>query len=104
MTPGLLPVVANAAADRSRVELAARGGLRKGGFSWGDELTPAGEAPLQYLAGKIPDLNTAEDGYPGTAPVHAFAPNGHGLFNVAGNVWEWCEDTFSPALPSGHGE
>jgi len=37
-----------------------------------------------------------EDGYPGTAPVHAFAPNGHGLFNVAGNVWEWCEDTFSP--------
>ena len=76
--------------------MAARGGLEQAAFPWGDELTPAGEHRCNIWQGKFPDLNTTEDGYLGTAPVHAFAANGHGLFNVAGNVWEWCEDTFSP--------
>ena len=77
-------------------ELAARGGLEQAAFPWGDELTPAGEHRCNIWQGKFPALNTTEDGYLGTAPVHAFAANGYGLFNVAGNVWEWCEDTFSP--------
>ena len=77
-------------------ELAARGGLEQATFPWGNELTPGGEHHCNIWQGNFPDLNTTEDGHAGTAPVHAFAPNGHGLFNVAGNVWEWCEDTFSP--------
>ena len=77
-------------------ELAARGGLEQATFPWGNELTPGSEHRCNIWQGNFPDHNTADDGYPGTAPVHAFAPNGHGLFNVAGNVWEWCADTFSP--------
>ncbi|MBI5128611.1 MAG: formylglycine-generating enzyme family protein [Rhodopseudomonas palustris] len=77
-------------------EFAARGGLDQATFAWGDELTPNGEHRCNIWQGRFPDLNTQDDGYLGTAPVHAFPPNGHGLYNVAGNVWEWCEDTFSP--------
>jgi sulfatase modifying factor 1 len=77
-------------------ELAARGGLEQAAFPWGDELTPVGEHRCNIWQGIFPNLNTTEDGYLGTAPVHAFAANGYGLFNVAGNVWEWCHDTFSP--------
>ena len=77
-------------------EMSARGGLEQAFFPWGDELTPAGEHYCNVWQGNFPDLNTMEDGYLGTAPVHAFRPNGYGLHNVAGNVWEWCEDTFSP--------
>jgi formylglycine-generating enzyme required for sulfatase activity len=46
--------------------------------------------------GSFPARNSEEDGYAGTAPVDAFSPNGFGLYNVAGNVWEWCADWFSP--------
>ncbi len=77
-------------------EMAARGGLEQAAFAWGDELTPDGEHRCNIWQGNFPDLNTMEDGYLGTAPVHAYKPNGYGLHNVAGNVWEWCEDTFSP--------
>lgn len=78
-------------------EVAARGGLEQAIFAWGDELTPSGVHRCNIWQGRFPDFNAAEDGYVGTAPVHAFEPNGSGLYNVAGNVWEWCEDYFSPA-------
>ncbi|TQM13761.1 formylglycine-generating enzyme required for sulfatase activity [Pseudonocardia kunmingensis] len=73
-------------------EYAARGGLSGARFAWGDELTPGGEHRCNIWQGRFPTRNTAEDGYAGTAPVDAFPPNGYGLHNVAGNVWEWCAD------------
>jgi len=77
-------------------EMAARGGLEQAIFPWGDELTQGGEHRCNIWQGQFPDINSADDGYSGTAPVHAFGANGFGLHNVAGNVWEWCADFFSP--------
>ncbi|HEX7056849.1 MAG TPA: formylglycine-generating enzyme family protein [Bacilli bacterium] len=77
-------------------EYAARGGLKQQTFPWGNELTPNGEHRCNVWQGDFPRENTREDGYLGTAPVNAFEPNGFGLYNVAGNVWEWCSDWFSP--------
>ncbi len=77
-------------------EMAARGGLEQVNYPWGDALLPNGEHRCNIWQGIFPGTNTAEDGYAGTAPVHAFRPNGYGLHNMAGNVWEWCEDYFSP--------
>jgi formylglycine-generating enzyme len=79
-------------------EYAARGGLEGRRLPWGDELTPGGEWRSNIWQGTFPALNTAEDGYVGTAPVDAFPPNGFGLHNVSGNVWEWCVDWFHPAF------
>ncbi len=76
-------------------EYAARGGLAGARYPWGDELTPDGEHRCNIWQGNFPFKNTGEDGYLGTAPVDTFQPNGHGLYNVAGNVWEWCADWFS---------
>ncbi|WP_408641927.1 formylglycine-generating enzyme family protein [Saccharopolyspora oryzae] len=73
-------------------EYAARGGLERKRFAWGDELAPGGEHRCNIWQGQFPVKNTVEDGYRGTAPVDAFPPNGFGLHNVAGNVWEWCAD------------
>ncbi|HEY3505655.1 MAG TPA: formylglycine-generating enzyme family protein [Actinocatenispora sp.] len=84
-------------------EYAARGGLDQARFPWGDELTPRGQHRCNVWQGDFPGRNTAEDGYVGTAPVKSFRPNGFGLYNVAGNVWEWCADWFGTdhlALPS----
>ena len=75
-------------------EFAARGGLEQKTYPWGDELTPGGEHRCNIWQGSFPDHNTAEDGYAGTAPAQSFAPNGYGLFNTSGNVWEWCSDWF----------
>jgi sulfatase modifying factor 1 len=77
-------------------EYAARGGLDQARYAWGDELTPGGEHRCNIWQGRFPVHDTAEDGFSGTAPVDAFAPNGFGLYNVAGNVWEWCADWFDP--------
>jgi formylglycine-generating enzyme required for sulfatase activity len=76
-------------------EYAARGGLEQRRFPWGDALTPGGEHRMNVWQGTFPTLNTAEDGYLATAPVDAFPPNAYGLYNMTGNVWEWCADWFS---------
>ena len=77
-------------------EHAARGGLEQRSYAWGDELTPGGRHYCNIWQGKFPDHDQAADGYAGTGPVRAFPANGYGLHNVAGNVWEWCADWFSP--------
>ncbi|SDC15406.1 Formylglycine-generating enzyme, required for sulfatase activity, contains SUMF1/FGE domain [Paenibacillus sp. UNCCL117] len=75
-------------------EYAARGGLEQKTYPWGDLLKQDGHHRCNIWQGKFPTVNHAEDGYVGTAPVDAYEPNGFGLYNVAGNVWEWCADWF----------
>ena len=77
-------------------EYAARGGLEGACYPWGDDLTPGGQHKCNIWQGVFPLKNTAEDGYIGTAPAKSFPPNGYGLYNTVGNVWEWCADWFSP--------
>ena len=81
-------------------EFAARGGLDQKRYPWGNELTPNGKHRCNIWQGEFPNVNTAADGYTGTAPADAYEPNGYGLFNTAGNVWEWCEDWFDTNHPS----
>ena len=76
-------------------EMAARGGLERTQFPWGNDLTPRGKHRCNIWQGEFPIVNTADDGYLGTAPVTAFAPNAYGLYNTSGNVWEWCSDWWS---------
>ena len=80
----------------AEVEYAARGGLEQKRYVWGDELMPNGKHMCNIFQGKFPEYNSGEDGYIGTAPVDAFEPNGYGLYNMAGNVWEWAFDWWSP--------
>lgn len=75
-------------------EYAARGGLVQARYPWGDELTPGGKHHCNIWQGRFPVHDTAEDGHSGTAPVDTYPPNGYGLYNMAGNVWEWCTDWF----------
>lgn len=76
-------------------EYAARGGLEQRRYPWGDELAPTGQHRCNIWQGEFPHHNTGDDGFLGTAPVKSFRPNGFGLYNAAGNVWEWCADWFS---------
>ncbi len=76
-------------------EMAARGGLDQATYPWGDQLTPRGEHRCNIWQGQFPFRNTAADGYHSTAPASSFQPNGSGLYNCAGNVWEWTADWFS---------
>jgi sulfatase modifying factor 1 len=75
-------------------EFAARGGLEGAEFVWGDEFMPQGRPQANTWQGEFPWQNTLEDGYEGTAPVGSYAPNGYGLYDMAGNTWEWTTDWF----------
>ena len=77
-------------------ERAARGGLEQARYAWGDDLTPGGEHRANIWQGTFPTNNTGDDGWAGTCPVDTYAPNGFGLYNMAGNVWEWTSGAFSP--------
>ena len=77
-------------------EYAARGGLDQKRYAWGNDLEPHGQHLCNIWQGTFPTVDSAKDGHRGTAPVRSFAPNGYGLYEVAGNVWEWCADWFLP--------
>ncbi len=77
-------------------EFAARGGLSGQLYAWGDDLKPGDKWPANIYEGKFPINDTGEDGFKGIAPVAQFPPNGYGLYDVAGNVWEWCSDWYRP--------
>jgi len=82
-------------------EYAARGGHDQRRYPWGDELTPGGRHMANIWQGLFPVKNSMDDGYAGTAPVDAFPPNDFGLHNMAGNVWEWCNDGWGVAHGAG---
>ena len=75
-------------------EFAARGGLDGAEYAWGDEMTPGGRWMANTWQGDFPNQNTRADGYDGTAPVGRYPPNGYGLLDMIGNVWEWTTDWY----------
>lgn len=77
-------------------EYAARGGIAGAVYPWGNESVDAGGWRANIWQGTFPAINSAEDGFVTTAPVRSFAPNGYGLWQCVGNVWEWCADVFHP--------
>ena len=76
-------------------EYAARGGLLKNVYTWGNEKVDEGKMHCNYFQGNFPYKNESTDGFMGSAPVKSFAPNGYGLYDMAGNVWEWCSDKYN---------
>ncbi|MFG6539324.1 formylglycine-generating enzyme family protein [Sulfitobacter sp. CS16] len=87
-TGGTLP-------SEAQWEFAARAGSEDR-FPWGSDLEPGGKHVCNVWQGRFPGKNTGADGFVGTAPVDAYTPNAFGLYNMIGNVWEWCADSFTP--------
>jgi formylglycine-generating enzyme required for sulfatase activity len=77
-------------------EFAARGGLTGKRYPWGDEFRPSGKWMANTHQGHFPDSDTGADGYAGIAPIAQFPPNGYGLYDMAGNVWQWTSDWYRP--------
>jgi formylglycine-generating enzyme required for sulfatase activity len=77
-------------------EMAARGGLERKVYTWGDEFAPKGRMMANTWQGEFPWQNLLLDKYAGTSPVKTFPANGYGLFDMAGNVWEWTSDYYTP--------
>jgi formylglycine-generating enzyme len=75
-------------------EFAARGGLAGRKYAWGDELRPNGRFMANTFQGHFPDADNGDDGYSGLSPVASFPPNRYGVFDITGNVWEWCSDWY----------
>jgi formylglycine-generating enzyme required for sulfatase activity len=80
-------------------EYAARGGREGSAFAWGDEHFPDGKPMANTWQGEFPWQNLKLDGFEGTSPVGSFPPNGYGLYDMTGNVWEWTTDFFTPNHP-----
>lgn len=83
--------------NEAQWEFAARGGLDRATYVWGNVFAPNNQMMANTWQGEFPWQNLKLDGYEGTSPVDAFAPNGYGLYDMAGNVWQWTSDAFSPA-------
>lgn len=81
-------------ADEAEWEFAARGGLEGAVYTWGNEFAPGGKLMANTWQGEFPLINLNVDGFERTSPVGWFPPNGYGLFDMAGNVWEWTSDWF----------
>ncbi len=77
-------------------EFAARGGLEEAEYAWGAAFTPGGEHRANTWQGNFPHENLSRDGFARTSPVTAFPPNGYGVHDMIGNVWEWTSDWYSP--------
>jgi formylglycine-generating enzyme len=77
-------------------EYAARGGLDGAEYAWGDEFLPGGKHQANTWQGEFPRQNRNDDGFERTSPVTAFAPNGYGVYDMIGNVWEWTADWYTP--------
>ncbi|MDB4962844.1 MAG: putative sulfatase-modifying factor [Myxococcales bacterium] len=80
-------------------ELAARGGLDGADYAWGDEQTPGGAYLANWWQGGFPHENSVLDGHERTAPVGSYPPNGYGLYDMIGNVWEWTSDWYEAQRP-----